>query len=109
MPKNVRHDRGVEQVHGVAEAGPDEFWVGYVGEDDTQHRVPLADAPAVHFEVITPARRLAARKNSGICRACGGHPRSPVTSGMSRGWNAITRSSTATSLTPAARYYSPGL
>ena len=34
-------------VHGVAEAEPDEFRIGYVGEDGTQHQVPLADALAV--------------------------------------------------------------
>jgi hypothetical protein len=51
----------LSMVHGVAEAEPDEFRVGHVGEDATQHQVPLADAPAVRFEVMTPTRRFAAR------------------------------------------------
>ncbi len=40
----------------------DGFEVGYVTEDGTQHRVPLADAWAVRFEAAVPARRFNARK-----------------------------------------------
>jgi hypothetical protein len=40
----------------------DGFEVGYVAEDGTQHRLPLADVWAVRFEVMAPVRRFAARK-----------------------------------------------
>jgi hypothetical protein len=46
----------------VAEEELDGFRVGYVSEDGMQHQVPLADARAVRFEVMMPARRFAARK-----------------------------------------------
>src|SRR5262245_10610154 len=38
------------------------FEIGYVAEDGRQHRVPLADAWAVPFEAMAPARRFNARK-----------------------------------------------
>jgi hypothetical protein len=38
------------------------FAVGYVTEDGTRHRVPLADAWAVRFEAAVPARRFNARR-----------------------------------------------
>jgi hypothetical protein len=38
------------------------FEVGYVTDDGTQHRVSLADAQAVSFEVMAPARRFHSRK-----------------------------------------------
>jgi hypothetical protein len=78
----------LSMVHGVAEAEPDEFRIGYVGEDGTQHQVPLTDAPAVRFEVMTPARRFAARKGQRHLPVLWWL--STVASGMSRGWNAIT-------------------
>ena len=39
-----------------------EYRVGYISQDDTRHQVSLADAQAVRFEVMIPARRFAARK-----------------------------------------------
>jgi hypothetical protein len=70
---------------GLAEAELDEYRVGYISQDGMRHQVSLPDAQAVRFGVMTPARRLPRGRGSGICRACGGHPRSPVTSGMSHG------------------------
>jgi hypothetical protein len=49
-------------VDGVAGAGPEGFRVGYVAEDGMQCRVGLADAWAVRFEAMGPARRFTARK-----------------------------------------------
>ncbi|MDW5324464.1 TnsA-like heteromeric transposase endonuclease subunit [Plantactinospora sp. KLBMP9567] len=40
----------------------DEFVVGYVTEDGTRRRVSLAEAWAVRFEAVAPARRFTARK-----------------------------------------------
>jgi hypothetical protein len=55
--------------------------VGYISQDGMRHQVSLADARAVRFEVMTPARRFAARKGQRhLPGFCGGHPRSPVTS-----------------------------
>jgi hypothetical protein len=45
----------------VAEGPVDGFEVGYVGEDGTLHRLPLADW-AVRFEVMAPVRRFTSRK-----------------------------------------------
>jgi hypothetical protein len=56
----------LSMVHGVAEAEPDEFRVGYVGEDGTQHQLQLADAPAVRFEVMTPALTSPARGSAAL-------------------------------------------
>ena len=39
-----------------------EYRLGYISQDDTRHQVSLADAQAVRFEVMIPARRFAARK-----------------------------------------------
>jgi hypothetical protein len=49
-------------VDDVADAGLEAFRVGYVAEDGTQRRVGLADAWAVRFEAMAPARRFMARK-----------------------------------------------
>jgi hypothetical protein len=40
----------------------DGFWLGYVAADGTQHGMSLADAWAVRFEAMSPARRYRARK-----------------------------------------------
>jgi len=47
---------------GLAGAELGEYRVGYISQDGMQHRVSLADAQAVRFEVMSPARRFAARK-----------------------------------------------
>jgi hypothetical protein len=49
-------------VSGAAEVGLDGFQLRYVAEDGTQRGVSLADAWAVQFEVMSPARRYKARK-----------------------------------------------
>src|SRR5512143_1370752 len=50
-------------VRGTAADGLlDGFEVGYVAEDGTQRRLPLADVLAVRFEAMAPVRRFAARK-----------------------------------------------
>jgi TnsA-like endonuclease N terminal len=49
-------------VCDVADAELDGFLVGYVAEDGTQCRVPMADAWAVRFEAMAPARRFNVRK-----------------------------------------------
>jgi hypothetical protein len=49
-------------VDDVADAGLEEFRVEYVAEDGTQRWVGLADAWAVRFEAMGPARRFTARK-----------------------------------------------
>jgi hypothetical protein len=46
----------------VADGSMDGLEVGYVGEDGTQHRLPLADRWAVRFEAMAPVRRFASRK-----------------------------------------------
>ena len=47
---------------GPAEAELGEYRVGYISLDGMRHQVSLADAQAVRFEVMTPARRFAVRK-----------------------------------------------
>ena len=47
---------------GLAGAELCEYRVGYVSQDGMRHQVSLADAQAVRFEVMSPARRFAARK-----------------------------------------------
>jgi hypothetical protein len=47
---------------GLAGAELGEYRVGYISQDGMRHQVSLADAQAVRFEVMTPARRFAARK-----------------------------------------------
>src|SRR5690349_15592652 len=54
---------------GLAEAELGEYRVGYISQDGMRHQVSLADAQAVRFEVMTLARRFAAGRGSGICRA----------------------------------------
>ena len=81
----VERDRRPEAVALSA----DGFEVEYITEDGAGHRVPLADAWAVQFEAMAPARGFRARKVSDICRAAGGRRRMVATSAMSRGWNAI--------------------
>jgi hypothetical protein len=49
-------------VSDVAGVELDGFRLGYVAADGTQHRVSLADAWAVRFEAMSPARRYRARK-----------------------------------------------
>src|SRR5262245_9826154 len=49
-------------VRDVADAELDGFRLAYVAEDGSQHRLPLADAWAVRFEAVAPARRYRARK-----------------------------------------------
>jgi len=49
-------------VRDVADAELEGFRVRFVAPDGGQHRVPLADAWAVPFEVMAPARRYRARK-----------------------------------------------
>jgi hypothetical protein len=39
-----------------------EYRVGYISQDGMRHQVSLADAQAVRFEVMSPARRFASRK-----------------------------------------------
>ena len=47
---------------GLAGAELGEYRVGYISQDGMRHQVSLADAQAVRFEVMSPARRFAARK-----------------------------------------------
>ena len=47
---------------GLAAAELGEYRVGYISQDGMRHQVSLAGAQAVRFEVMTPARRFAARK-----------------------------------------------
>ena len=47
---------------GLAVAELGEYRVGYISQDGMRHQVSLADAQAVRFEVMSPARRFAARK-----------------------------------------------
>jgi hypothetical protein len=44
---------------GLAGAEPGEYRVGYISQDGMRHQVSLADAQAVRFEVMSPARRFA--------------------------------------------------
>jgi hypothetical protein len=47
---------------GLAGAELGEHRVGYISQDGMRHQVSLADAQAMRFEVMSPARRFAARK-----------------------------------------------
>ena len=47
---------------GLAAAELGEYRVGYISRDGMRHQVSLTGAQAVRFEVMTPARRFAARK-----------------------------------------------
>jgi len=47
---------------GLAAAELGEYRVGYISQDGMRHQVSLTGAQAVRFEVMTPARRFAARK-----------------------------------------------
>jgi hypothetical protein len=47
---------------GLAGAELGEYRVRYFSQDGMRHQVSLADARAVRFEVMSPARRFAARK-----------------------------------------------
>jgi hypothetical protein len=47
---------------GLAGAELGEYRVGYISQDGMRHQVSLADAQAVRFEVMSPARRFATRK-----------------------------------------------
>jgi hypothetical protein len=62
MPKNGRHDGGAERSAWPGRAELGEYRVGYISQDGMRHQVSLADARAVRFEVMSPARRFAARK-----------------------------------------------
>jgi hypothetical protein len=57
---------GMTTLSAVRDTAPDlsanEFEVGYIAEDGTRHRVPLADVRAVRLEAMAPARRFNARK-----------------------------------------------
>jgi hypothetical protein len=48
----------------------DAFEFGYVAEDGTQHRLPLADVWAVRFEAMAPARRFTSRKGQRHLPGC---------------------------------------
>jgi hypothetical protein len=41
---------------GTAEAELEGFRLAFAGKDGAQHRVPLADAREVQFELMTPGR-----------------------------------------------------
>jgi hypothetical protein len=47
---------------GLAGAELGEYRVGYISQDGMRHQVWLVDAQAVRFEMMSPARRFAARK-----------------------------------------------
>ena len=52
----------VAATNDLAEAELGEYRVGYLSQDGMRHQVSLADAQAVRFELMSPARRFAARK-----------------------------------------------
>jgi hypothetical protein len=74
----------------TSEVELDGFRLGYVDESGTQHWLSLADAWAVRFEAMSPARRYRARKGQRHLPGLWWSSRWLVTSGTSLGWNAIT-------------------